>query len=260
MSITTDNASNMNTMLSKFETIAFEKGSEFSSEKFRVRCLAHIVNLTCKSVLKTAEDASGKTTAFTPDNEFDDTGPGLISKIRSAVNGIRGSPQRRRIFEKICERLSCKNLVLLADVKTRWNSTLDMLVRLREMKAAFTETCSTIPELIRFELTEHEWLSIDLLIEMLQPFKDTTLLISKDRPTLADTTWAYQFMFTHLEKYMEKANRSGPSRNKRTKKNVPECSTYPEWLINAAQNGWEKLKHYYPSSDGVVYTVATGNF
>lgn len=257
MSITTDNASNMNTMLSKFEEIALEKGSEFSPEKFRVRCLAHIINLACKAVLKTAEEATEKTTAFTPSNEFEDSGPGLVSKIRSAINGIRGSPQRRRQFEKICERLHTKNVVLIPDVKTRWNSTLDMLVRLKELKTAYMEACNVIPEFSRFLLTENEWVNVNLLIEILQPFKDTTLLISKDRPTLADTTWAYQVMFTHLEKYMESAVRSGPSRNKRLKR-TPPGQLYPDWLINAARNGWEKVKQYYPSSDGLVYVVATG--
>ncbi|KAJ6643740.1 hypothetical protein Bhyg_08705 [Pseudolycoriella hygida] len=35
------------------------------------------------------------------------------------------------------------------------------------------------------------------------------------------------------------------------------CVDRPEWLVNAARNGWEKLKKYYPTSDGLVHIVAT---
>jgi len=42
---------------------------------------------------------------------------------------IRASPQRREKLARQCEATNQKALELIADVKTRWNSTSDMIDR-----------------------------------------------------------------------------------------------------------------------------------
>jgi len=46
---------------------------------------------------------------------------------------IRSSPQRREKFSKQCKASDLKNLELIRDVVTWWNSTFDMLDRAYEL-------------------------------------------------------------------------------------------------------------------------------
>ncbi|CAG8446528.1 17985_t:CDS:2, partial [Dentiscutata erythropus] len=52
MSITTDNASNMNSMFTNLEEKYFNEDLEFSSANQHVYCLAHIINLAVQEILK----------------------------------------------------------------------------------------------------------------------------------------------------------------------------------------------------------------
>jgi hypothetical protein len=47
---------------------------------------------------------------------------------------IRSSPQRREKFSKQCKTSDLKDLQLIRDVATRWNSTFDMLDRAYELR------------------------------------------------------------------------------------------------------------------------------
>lgn len=51
LSITTDNAYNMDSFFKELEVIAEEKVTEFDPAKHRVRCLAHVLNLSCKEIV-----------------------------------------------------------------------------------------------------------------------------------------------------------------------------------------------------------------
>ena len=62
---------------------------------------------------------------------------GIIEKLRKLVVKIRASPQRRDKLSQQCKVLNIKDLQLIPDVKTRWNSTYDMIERaliLQEVK------------------------------------------------------------------------------------------------------------------------------
>lgn len=235
MAVTTDNATNMNTMFEKLDQLALEKGSDFESKNFRVRCLAHIINLACKQLL-------GKSESATASEESSD---GVLKKIRSAIAGIRGSPQRLRTYESSCQKEGLKTRALLRDVPTRWNSTFDMLVLAKEMKAAFARTLASIREIEKYVLSEEEWCVVDSLIDILGPFQEATILISKDRPTLSDTSGAYQILFAHLEKYMDNQGPviNEPSTAKRSRRSQKSSSSnaFPEWLIEGACAAWEKI-------------------
>ncbi|PKK55939.1 hypothetical protein RhiirC2_671801, partial [Rhizophagus irregularis] len=62
LGISTDNASNMNKMFSKFESICEYEGIEFIAKNQRVHCLAHIINLAVQNILKTLKEEA-------PENE-----------------------------------------------------------------------------------------------------------------------------------------------------------------------------------------------
>ncbi|XP_035700445.1 zinc finger BED domain-containing protein RICESLEEPER 1-like [Folsomia candida] len=57
-SITSDNASNMTTFFSHFKRLMLKKNVDFNIDDFRVRCLAHILNLVCQVALDSLRDMS----------------------------------------------------------------------------------------------------------------------------------------------------------------------------------------------------------
>lgn len=254
----------MNTMFEKLDQLATENGSDFSSKKFRVRCLAHIINLSCKQLLTKAEKLAFNTESDdeTTDDDHGSHGTGVLKKIRCAIAAIRASPQRLRAYETSCTKENLPVRALLRDVPTRWNSTYDMLVRATEMKLPFERTLNSIKELEKYVLDTTEWDFLDQVIVNLKPFKEATIKISGDRPTLSDTTSTYQILFEHLEKYIDNENSAEgcASSSKRPRRNltVHSSNSYPDWLVQAATAAWEKLKDYYASSDALVYNLATG--
>ncbi|ODM89477.1 Zinc finger BED domain-containing protein RICESLEEPER 3 [Orchesella cincta] len=70
LAITTDNASNMTTMLKKLDEAAIRNLSDFSSSEYRVRCLAHVINLACKVIVS---NVVGSCTSSLNDEESDET-------------------------------------------------------------------------------------------------------------------------------------------------------------------------------------------
>lgn len=140
LGVTTDNATNMDSMFNCLDVYCADEGITFSSENQRVRCLAHIINLAAQIILKALHGMG-------PENEQDilqdfinETSLGVIAKLRKLVVKIRASPLRRERFCQQCKAVNVKELQLIPDIKTRWNSTYDMIERaifLREVKRIY---------------------------------------------------------------------------------------------------------------------------
>lgn len=267
LSVTTDNATNMDTLFDELEILAAQYGITFDSKKFRVRCFAHIMNLSSKDMINSVGD--GDKDMYPSDDESDGedgvekesskTLP-VVAKMRKGVVAIRNSPQRREIFERQCCVADIKPKMLLRDVRTRFNSTLTMLERAKDMMLPFDMTLGCIPKLRKYALNTDEWYMIDELIKLLSPFKEATVMLSNEHsPSLSRVSSVYQLLFDHLEKYIDNDEDEIPTKRARTS-NHRQRPERPEWLINAAKKGWEKLQKYYSATDGLVHIVATGKF
>ncbi|KAI8833185.1 hypothetical protein BC829DRAFT_356295, partial [Chytridium lagenaria] len=97
-------------------------------------------------------------------------------RLHSFVVYVNASPQRRQLLS---ERISLKQPTLfeinvrglIEDVKTRWNSTHDMLKRLVELRPTITDLCLH-PDYLSFKnfsLTEEEWNKVEQLTKLLEP-------------------------------------------------------------------------------------------
>jgi hypothetical protein len=63
-----------------------------------------------------------------------------LSRLAFLVRKIRKSPKLRRIMAKICEDRGIPILVPVIDVKTRWNSTFDMIIRALKIREEISDT------------------------------------------------------------------------------------------------------------------------
>ncbi|OXA47595.1 putative AC transposase [Folsomia candida] len=237
-----------------FKRLMLEKNIDFSVEDFRVRCLAHILNLVCQTALDSLRDISG-TNIDDIDPASDGTMVPVLTKLDKCVAFVRASPQRREQFRSQCKIFGLEEKELLLDVRTRWNSTLLMMERAFEYQKPLECTLRMESKLIGWILTQEQWKMVHNMTCFLQPFKAMTELMSKqDFPTISFCSLVYSKIFLHLEKYRVDAKRKLKAIDPKTGR------PFPTWVRIAAKEVHEKLDKYYPSSDGLAYVVGTVGF
>jgi hypothetical protein len=158
---TLDNAANNETMMYELQRRLQEREIVFDAADRKVMCYAHIVNLSSGRVIagltKVAIDSdadwSGPPLPYSPTEQTYDEAIARdpISLGRTVVRIIRASGTRRDAFDDVVatgntkgwfkqgrppneKTVRLKQLQLLRDVRTRWDSVYYMLNRLREMR------------------------------------------------------------------------------------------------------------------------------
>lgn len=248
IAITVDNASNNDTFFDELENVFDVLGSDQ-----HVRCLAHIINLAAQDVLMSLRNCT-TTTSFDeeqPDEEqadedllndetlddidleeeinYDDDEPvadtsrNTLLKLRKLVRKIRKSVKLRQKLNKLCNMYSVKYLVPILDIKTRWNSTYDMILRAEHLRTPLRVLCSGERSLAPLHITDGEWFDIMEIQHLLQKFHRATQLVSMERHS---TIHAYLPTLDWLIVSLKSIVRG------------------PTGLINAAKAGLRKLEKY----------------
>jgi hypothetical protein len=129
----------------------------------RINCFPHIINICAQHTIKALNSNIDPDLDLDSD-ESDDEGDtirrhipvDLLGKVRSLIKAIRASGQRQTEFYNVVESGNradwwkdangnpekIKPLKFLRDVKTRWDSTYQMLIRLRMFKQVNIIPCS----------------------------------------------------------------------------------------------------------------------
>ncbi|KIL54666.1 hypothetical protein M378DRAFT_18675 [Amanita muscaria Koide BX008] len=213
LAITSDNASSNDKMTDRL----MRHLSMFRGPKTRVRCFLHIVNLVAKVIVRQFDagkvtDEAGNVLAELEDNldgddeervdelasellelgddeEIESVEPmqTVIRKLRKISFAVKNSstlalPE----WFKILDRLNISQRMIPRDVKTRWNSTYDMLKFAVEYRTAIDElTANRKFELREYEMNQEEWVLAAQLCKVLKVFKDATLSFSKSASNIA---------------------------------------------------------------------------
>ncbi|KAF9270912.1 hypothetical protein BGZ74_006806, partial [Mortierella antarctica] len=76
-----------------------------------------------------------------------------LVKLREGIVKIRTSPLKLDKFKDS----SGSHLVLLLDVRTRWNSTYKMIEHAIRLKDAYVRICNVDDDLVKYSLQESDW-------------------------------------------------------------------------------------------------------
>ncbi|XP_075475592.1 zinc finger BED domain-containing protein RICESLEEPER 2-like [Primulina tabacum] len=159
-SLTLDNASsNDNMQVNLKEQLSLHDSLLCDGEYFHVRCSAHILNLIVQEGLKVDVVA--------------------LNKIRESVKYVKGSETRMKKFQECVQAVGSidTSIGLRLDVSTRWNSTYLMLDSAIKYKKAFV-FLQFNDKNYKFCSSSEEWKRGEKICEFLEPFYDTTNLIS----------------------------------------------------------------------------------
>ena len=225
--VVSDNASNMDTLVSEIERQLTAVGIDWSADYYRIRCLGHIIHLVAEAFLLGDEDM--------PDTEDRETWRcfGCFGKVHNIVVWVQGSPQRQKEFRELSE------LQLVRDNKTRWHSYYDMCYRALQVQDTLAALCASEIELEAEALLPSDWVCLTNLIQFLKPFRVAT----KANEGLFDTVDRMLPGIEFLLEYLEQS------------RVLYENNPYMHCRVDCA---WKKLiKYYNKTDDTLAYMAAT---
>ena len=147
---TVDNASSNETMMQELAKILNERDIPFDAADRKIMCYGHVVDLSSGRVI---DKLTNDTELDESDSDADDLDEvhvrtrSQVVNARSVVRAIRGSGMRRDTFRDVIKNgnankwfmegskvVVLKEIELLRDVRTRWDSVYRMLSRLQELR------------------------------------------------------------------------------------------------------------------------------
>ena len=249
LTITGDNASNNDTIcrhLANMLETEFDRflddlqlrgqSMRFKGENSQIGCFGHINNLVVKAILKSLGSSTHKD-AVSLLNRANDYGwkeitvplaSGNIVILRLVVLWIHRSPQRIQQWK---QRKGVKRLIPY-DMDTRWNYTLVIVEVALEYYAQLQDFIKDNPELKHLQFTPDRWRRLTQVRDLLKPFEEYTLMVSREEPSLNLVPSLYVNLWSTLNQIIEKEG---------------EYAAYDSLLIKAAEKGLEKFNGYWES-------------
>jgi hypothetical protein len=249
-SITSDNASINQAMANVLQTD--ERWGKFTVQDCFVGCFAHILNLAAQEILTVLnvdkeavnEDKLSKDDTAEPDITRADTDneQAAVAAILHVARKIVAKTRKSNILGEALaefERVKgLKQLKLLLDVCTRWNSTHLLIQRLLEVRPAVDRMCRSEPKLFKLNLMldDFDWAWLEKLNTILAVFSKPTEDISGERyPTLSQ----------QLPAYWKIANRL----REQQKEFAPGGEDHNDTAWEACEAALDKLNHYRDKTD-----------
>ena len=122
----------------------------------------------------------------------------IVKKVRRVVKIFRRSPTKNPILQKYVKERHGKELSLILDCRTRWNSLVDMLERFVLLKDCIQKSLIDIgnPAVIN----DNEFQIMQDIIQCLEPVKLTVEAICRKDANLCTADVSFEFLFNELDK------------------------------------------------------------
>jgi len=167
-----------------------------------------------------------------------------IADVRGIVTRLRASTLRLHFLFKASEEKGISYRAPVPDVRTRWNSTYDMLRWALDLRPAIDLRCELDPTLNNGVIPDRKWKEIAGIADFLQPLKEITDIMSAHKyPTLSLVIPLFNSVVDHFEEVL----------NKHSRKKQPPNTVL---LVSAAQAAIDKLLKYYNKTN-TFYCIVT---
>ena len=185
--ITTDNASNNDTIVRTLETLLERDGVSWDSTANHIRCLTHVINLVVISYLDNLKINELSITTF--------------DKLRTVAKAVRSSSSRWEEFKSCCLSYNIKPITIPLDVRTHWNSTYRILSQSVYLCHAIHRFIDDHEKLADCKLNDDEWDLTEVLLVFLMPFQRCTLRFECNNVTLEIdyVFFAYDSIYNHID-------------------------------------------------------------
>jgi hypothetical protein len=210
-----------------------------------IRCLAHILNLIVKDILRALKSGSTQEAYAVCDSLREGqpiTTQTALAKLRILALWISRSPQKRQKWKEICQYMDLPDRFIEYDVETRWNSTYRMLDSGLKAKYQINRFLALQTEIPPF--TDNDWQRLSQIHQVLTKFNELTLFISEKRPQISLVIPLYyelhdflhegaeiQGAFAGIDHDIAAAMKEGLKKYKKYYTFVDECDTYYTALI-----------------------------
>lgn len=258
LATTADNASKSVTRMSALHRRLLERASLTPTHKLRfegvpsfVRCLAHIIDLIVKDILKNlkadtisyAEAICDSMSSGTTSDEVRSGSFSVIQKVRVFALWISRDSGRKQTWRGICQIKNSSETYIPFDVATSWNSTHHMLKGALEAQTEATEYIRMNSEISFLRLTDADYSTIREIVRDLALFEEFARFVSSPRPQISFSLGVYWGLFDLLQ---EASYREG---------NFRDC---PDDIAEATKAGMLKFHKYYSFMDesNTYYTAA----
>jgi hypothetical protein len=178
---------------------------QFNGDQSFIRCLAHILNLIAKAILKALNAGSHRDAkkliyemVEKKIESLTDTPRSAIARLRLIVLWLLASEQRTLKFREYSD------VSLDYEINTRWNALLKMLKLAIRSKGAINLMCEEYTALEPLKLSPTEWNFIGEIYEVMLPYYEKTLLVSQDAPTITQATAIYWDLDDIMDDVIEK--------------------------------------------------------
>lgn len=227
---------------------------DWSQEDGQIRCLAHVLNLTAQTVLKTRRSEAEEREVDLASAECDDSihNKGVdpattLRKLRQIVAKVRSSNLLWEALQEDVQRRRLNCLVLILDVRVRWNLTYKMIERAVYLRPAL-ERLLAVDNSRKFSkartpltLSTTDWNTLERVSKILCLFVDPTkFAYGSTYPTLSSQLQYYQFLQNALHELIK----SEPPME-----DDPDPNSTAYNICSAADHAYQKLNQYWIKTD-----------